>query len=73
MSGSFDNRPGKTASIEPYRLNISDEAIHDFKALLKLSKIPLATWENSHEDRRYGVTAQWLSTAKEQWLNKFDW
>jgi pimeloyl-ACP methyl ester carboxylesterase len=61
------------SSAKPFTLNISDSDLSDFKALLKASKLGPDTWEGRQEDRRFGVTRQWLSDAKDYWLNQYDW
>lgn len=58
---------------EPYTLRIPDHEIQDFKTLLKASKIGPETFENVNPDGGYGVSRQWLSDAKDAWLNTFDW
>lgn len=74
----FDSVPaGATGKAEAFRLHVPDSEMADFKTLLKLSKIGPETYENSTSTRNdgkyYGVTREWLSQAKEQWLNNFDW
>ncbi|KAL5337334.1 Alpha/Beta hydrolase protein [Aspergillus crustosus] len=74
MSAPFTTLPS-TAKItpSPFRIAIPDEQISEFKTLLKLSKIAPKTYENLQADARFGVTHEWISTLKEEWLNKFDW
>lgn len=74
MTTPFTKLPS-TASItpSPFRVAISDEQLSDFKTLLKLSKIAPQTYENLQADGRYGVTHEWMSTMKTEWLDKFDW
>ncbi|KAH6690240.1 epoxide hydrolase [Leptodontidium sp. MPI-SDFR-AT-0119] len=50
-----------------------NQDIADFKQLLKLSRLPKQTYENSQENRRYGVSLSWLTEAKRVWLEEFDW
>ncbi|KAG4439655.1 hypothetical protein IFR05_004852 [Cadophora sp. M221] len=38
----------------PFKVSIPDQDIADFKQLLKLSRLPKQTYENSQEDHRYG-------------------
>lgn len=73
MSESFGNLPSGAKSIETFKLFIPDASLDGFSQLLRLSKIPQATWESTQEDRRYGVTMAWLTSAKDRWLNGFDW
>lgn len=57
----------------PFTVAISEEKLQQFKQLLKLSLIGVHTYENSQEDLRLGLTHKWLSEAKAQWENEFDW
>ncbi|KAK4066313.1 uncharacterized protein Triagg1_8145 [Trichoderma aggressivum f. europaeum] len=62
--------PGKP---EPFTMHVPEEKLSEFHELLKLSKVGPATWWNRHNDRRFGVSHEWLSQAKEIWLETFDW
>jgi len=62
-----------TLKVEKFNAAVSEEDLSDFKQLLKLSKVGPKTYENLQEDRRYGMTHSWLSKAKSQWENKYDW
>ena len=72
MSG-FDQLPHGTNGIKPFELHVSDQRLSDFKQLLKLTPLAPTTYENLQGDRRFGVTKEWLSNAKDYWLNGFDW
>ncbi|PSN66614.1 epoxide hydrolase-like protein [Corynespora cassiicola Philippines] len=61
------------ASAKPFKLHISDQELLEWRQLLQLSKIGPLVYENSQEDRRFGITHKWLSDAKDYWLNTFDW
>ena len=61
------------SSAKPFTLNIPDQEISDFKQLLQLSKLGPDTYEGRQQDRRFGITHEWLSNAKDYWLNKYDW
>lgn len=74
----FDTLPaGATSKAEPFQLHVPDSDVSDFRALLKLSKLAPETYENRAVTREsgqyFGITRDWLSEAKETWLNKFDW
>ncbi|ENH72096.1 Putative epoxide hydrolase [Fusarium oxysporum f. sp. cubense race 1] len=58
---------------KPFTLRISEEEYSQLQELLRLSRIGPKTWENQHQDRRYGIPHQWLTSTKDYWLNKFDW
>jgi microsomal epoxide hydrolase len=60
-------------SAKPFTLNVSDQDLSEWRQLLQLSKLAPETWEGQQQDRRFGVTRQWLSEAKDHWLNKYDW
>ena len=59
--------------LEPFHLQVPEQNIMDFKALLSLSRIGPPTWVNQQQDGEFGVSRQWLSTAKDVWLSQFDW
>jgi microsomal epoxide hydrolase len=56
----------------PFKVAISDEQIKELHTLIKISKPPPETYESSQKDRRYGVTSEWMATAKDKWL-ELDW
>jgi hypothetical protein len=71
---SYDRPPGDVLVLpKPFKTAIPQTKIDDFKTLLRLSPVAEPTYENTQEDRRYGITAKWLAEAKEQWLHSFDW
>ena len=63
------------AGVKPskFTLSVTDSELHDFKALLKLSKVGPVTYESVQHDHKYGITHEWLKNAKEHWENTFDW
>lgn len=74
----FDKIPsGAKGKPEPFKLNVSDTELSDFKTLLKLSPVAPETWENKTSTREagkyFGVTRDWLVNAKQTWLETFDW
>ncbi|KAK4546407.1 hypothetical protein LTR36_002084 [Oleoguttula mirabilis] len=68
---------------KPFTAHVDNEKLQHMRELLKLSPIGPAVFENSSKDqgenlmsttdRKYGMRRDWLSNAKEHWLNKFDW
>ena len=58
---------------KPFNVAIPDSSIAEFKQLLHLSKLAPTTFESLQEDRRFGITGQWLKDTKEHWEKKFDW
>ncbi|KAJ5624637.1 epoxide hydrolase [Penicillium lagena] len=74
MLSSF-NTPPKNVSgtLEAFTLHVPEEDLSKFQELLKLSEIGPATWWNTQQDSQFGVSREWLSQAKNTWLNKFTW
>lgn len=72
-----------TLSPRPFQAHVADDKLQHMKDLLKLSPVGPAVWENtsnnqgdtllSDPSRRHGVRRDWLTNAKEHWLNVFDW
>lgn len=60
-------------SAKPFTLNISDKELSEWRQLLELSRLGPESWEGNQQDRRFGITHQWLSETKDYWLNKYDW
>jgi microsomal epoxide hydrolase len=56
----------------PFKVEIPDEEIKHLKDLLKLSRLPKATFESLQEDGRFGLSLKWMSEAKEKWEG-LDW
>jgi len=65
-----ENIPGNPT---PFTLHIPDEALTEFKQLIKLSAIGPKTWWNQDTTGQFGVSHSWLTEAKETWLSTFDW
>jgi len=74
MSLSFSRLPS-TARITPapFKISFSDNELEDLKTLVRLARTAPRTYENSQQDRRYGITSDWLNDLKEQWTKDFDW
>lgn len=74
---------GATLKPKPFIININEKKLQDMKELLKLSPIGPAVYENtannqgetklSRPDRVFGMRRDWLSDAKDHWLDGFDW
>lgn len=74
----FDTLPSKASlKPKPFTAHVSDEALNDFKQLVKLSKIGPKTFENQVTDvkdyNNWGISRQWLADAKQRWENGYDW
>jgi microsomal epoxide hydrolase len=61
------------SSAKPFTLNIPDQDVSEWRQLLQLSKLGPTTYENTQTKENYGVTKEWLSNAKDYWLNTYDW
>jgi microsomal epoxide hydrolase len=73
MSSSFRQIPKAAISQPcPFNISISDADLEDFRQLLKLSKLGRTTFEGLQQDRKYGITREWLANAREKLLD-FDW
>jgi microsomal epoxide hydrolase len=74
MAKNFGVPPrNNPAKLEAFTLRVSDDALAEFRELVRLSKIGPATWWNQYDDHRFGVSRKWMSDAKEAWLTTFDW
>lgn len=62
-----------TNDIKHFTVNIPPKDIYDTRQMLSFSRIGPLTYESSHNDTNYGISGDWLSGAKNEWLNKFDW
>lgn len=75
---TFASLPAK-ATLQPklFRAHVPDQALSDFKQLLKLSKIGPQTYENSVADVKdftsFGISRDWLAETKSYWEAKYDW
>lgn len=65
--------PPEWRSFQPFKVHISDNALHNLSTLLRLSWLPEESFENMQSDRRYGVTLPWMKKAKDAWETQFDW
>lgn len=69
----FRKLPSSAVSVDSWTVTIPQNELDDLRKLVELGKIAKPVYENTQEDNRYGVTAKWLSEAKDYWLNKFSW
>ncbi|KAJ6557413.1 Alpha/Beta hydrolase protein [Mycena vulgaris] len=70
---SFTTLPAnaKTRPI-PFKVAVPDSAIQELKTLIKLAKVAPPTYENLRSDRKFGVSTEWIKSAKAEW-DSFDW
>lgn len=62
-----------TLNIKPFKAHVDEAKLQHLKALLELSPIAPAVFENTNAGRKYGITRDWLEGAKDVWLNSFNW
>ncbi|WVW79125.1 hypothetical protein I302_101090 [Kwoniella bestiolae CBS 10118] len=63
-----------TISLEPFTLSIPDNDLDELKTLIRLSRLPKKTYENTHaEEKGFGVGREWLEGTKKYWLEGYDW
>lgn len=62
-----------TIPVTPFEINIPAADIAEMHTLVRLSKLPPATYESTN--RSLGINAQWVKDAKAVWENplKFSW
>ncbi|KAH8668695.1 Alpha/Beta hydrolase protein [Xylariales sp. PMI_506] len=73
MTKHFNVLPKSIPSnLEPFTFHVPETDLAEFRELLKLSKIGPSTWWNQH-DLQFGVSREWLTKAKDTWVNEFDW
>ena len=72
--GDYSKLPSKVkVQPSPFKANVSEEKLSELKQLIKLSPIGPAVYENQQQDRKHGMTRDWLSKAKDHWATAFDW
>ncbi|RAK84782.1 epoxide hydrolase [Aspergillus costaricaensis CBS 115574] len=73
MALAYSKVPSGTTVIpSPFQVHVPDEQIEELQLLVKLSKLAPPTYEGLQQDRKYGITNEWLANAKEAWKS-FDW
>lgn len=72
---SFATLPqsAKKDLIVSFTVNIPQSRVDEMKALVRASRFPPATYETTESSSDFGITQQWMSQAREQWLTAFDW
>lgn len=71
---TYTSLPAKV-SLKPakFEAHVSDEQIRKFKQLLQLSELGPKTYENTTDERFFGLTYEWLENAKKEWEETYDW
>ncbi|KAJ9495788.1 hypothetical protein H2202_008831 [Exophiala xenobiotica] len=74
---NFDTLPHSASkTIKPFNVAIPQQDLDNLTTLLKLSRLPPPTYENSLPGGggpRLGLRRDWLSAAKQHWETEFDW
>jgi len=66
--------PSATINVRPFEVRVSNEAIDEFKQLLRLSKLGPATVENTTKATpAFGVSRDWVAQTREHWLKTYNW
>lgn len=75
----FTNLPltADAANIQPFKIHVEEQKVQDLKTLIRLSPIVQNTYENQvqrkEEEHDFGVTREWLVSAKKTCEDDFDW
>ncbi|KAF5707164.1 epoxide hydrolase [Fusarium mundagurra] len=73
MSADYSTIPASALrQSKPFIVHHTDEQLRDFKIDIESAKLGPTTYENLQQDRKYGVTAQWLREAVVAWKT-FNW
>jgi len=74
MSKPYTKLPNKpTIEVKPFEVSIPQKDLDDLKVILKHTRIPKETFENSKSNPEdYGVSREWFIKAREAWMG-FDW
>jgi len=74
MTQPYSTLPSRaTLKPTPFRVDVPETDLSDFKQLLRLSKVGPETYENLRTDRVFGLNHKWFSTTKAHWETSYDW
>jgi microsomal epoxide hydrolase len=65
--------PNARTTPEDFVVAFPQSELDDLPSLVAASRIGPETFEGLQQDRKYGITTQWLRDAKTSWLEDFDW
>ena len=65
--------PNARTTPEHFIVTFPQTEIDDLRSLVKASRVGPETFEGLQQDRKYGITTQWLRDAKTSWLEGFNW
>ncbi|KAK3949565.1 Alpha/Beta hydrolase protein [Pseudoneurospora amorphoporcata] len=77
VSHSFSTLPsGVKVQPTPFHISVSDSDLSQLRSLIQQAVIPPEQFYNKHANAatgKFGITRDWLVTARDHWLNKYDW
>lgn len=56
----------------PFRISVPESQVQELKHSIASAKLAPETYENAQQDRKLGITRQWLKKAQSAWL-EFSW
>lgn len=65
--------PNARITPEDFVVTFPQTELDDLRSLVKASRVGPETFEGLQQDRKYGITPQWLHNAKTSWLEDFNW
>jgi hypothetical protein len=65
--------PNTRIAPQDFVVNFPQNELDDLRSLIAASRVGPDTFEGFQQDRKYGVSAQWLRDAKTSWLEDFNW
>jgi len=65
--------PNARITPEDFTVAFPQTELDDLRSLITASRVGPETFEGLQQDRKYGITTQWLRDAKTTWLEEFDW
>ncbi|KAK3334509.1 Alpha/Beta hydrolase protein [Neurospora tetraspora] len=77
ISTTFSTLPsGVKVQPAPFRIDVSDSDLSQFRSLIQQAIIPPEQFYNKHANPatgKFGITRDWLIHARDYWLNTYDW
>jgi len=65
--------PNARITPEDFTVAFPRTEVDDLRSLIAASRVGPETFEGLQQDRKYGITTQWLHDAKTSWLEEFNW
>jgi microsomal epoxide hydrolase len=65
--------PNARITTEDFVVAFPQTELDDLRSLIAASRVGPDTFEGFQQDRKYGISAQWLRDAKTSWLEDFNW